>query len=241
MARITRKELKKDEFAQEVSKTYEFIQVHKDQLALLALVVAAVLLAALGGYLLLEKRLANANDALSRALRTYHAPVREGAVATPDEEKSFATSKDKYSEALKEFRAIAEKYSRLKPGRISRYYVGLCQANLGNLAEAQREWNAVIQDSDADLAALSRLALADAQARAGKAAEAEKLYRSLADHPTSSVPKATAQLALAELLRASKPSEAEKIYREIEKQNPESTAAVQARQGLEQLKPLASP
>ncbi len=240
MARISRKELKKDEFAQEVSKTYEFVQTHKDRLALAAMLVAIGLLAGLGGYLLVERRIANANDALGRALRTYHATVLEGTITTPEGEKSFGTAKEKYAEALKEFRAIADHYSRLKPGQIARYYAGLCLANLGNLAEAEKEWGVVMQ-RDPEVAALARLALANAQARAGKKEEAEKLFRYLLDHPSRTVPKVEAQLGLADLLRASKPAEAEKLYREVEKQNPESSAAFLARQGLEQLKAPASP
>jgi len=240
VARISRKELKTDEFAQEVSKTYEFVQTHRDQLALAAVLVAVGLLAGLGGYLLVERRIANANDALGRALRTYHAPVLEGSVVSPEEQKSFTTAKEKYTEALKEFRAIADQYSRLKPGRIARYYAGLCLANLGNLADAEKEWGLVL-GRDPEVAALARLALANAQARAGKKAEAEKLLRYLLEHPSRTVPRVEAQLGLADLLRTSNPAEAEKLYREVEKQNPDSSASFLARQGLEQLKARTSP
>ena len=241
MARISRKELKKDEFAQEVSKTYEFVQAHRDKLTVAALAVAVGLLAGVGGYFLVEKRKANANDALSKAMRTYLAPVRGTAAALPEEEKSFATEKEKYTQAVKEFLAIAQRYSRLKPGQIARYYAGLCQANLNNFAEAEKEWNAVIQRGDPELAALARLALANMQARAGKGPEAEKLYRYLIEHPTVGVPKVWAQLALAEFLRTSKPAEAEKLYRQIEEENPNKAAADLARRGLEELKQVAAP
>ncbi len=239
MARISRKELKKDEFAEEISKTYQFVQAQRDRLVAAAAVVGIGLVAGLGGYLLLEKRKALANDDLSRALRTYHAPVRtEG---TPGEEKRFATEKERSTEALKEFRAIAGKYSWLEIGKIAHYYAGLCQAQLGNPAEAEKEWEVAARRGDPDLAALTRLALANLEGRTGKGPEAEKNYRYLVEHPSSSVPKATAQLALADYWSGSKPSEAEKLYQEIEKQYPQTAASEMAALGLAQLKPATVP
>ena len=150
MARITRKELKKDELAQEVSRTYEFLHTNRERLILGIAVVGVVLLAAGGGYLLWEKRSASANEELARAQRTYHASVEAAPSGNPNTptEKSFPTAKEKDSTALKEFLAVAQKHSWLKPGKIARYYAGLCQADLGNFKEAEKELNADIQSGE---------------------------------------------------------------------------------------------
>jgi predicted negative regulator of RcsB-dependent stress response len=247
LARITRKELKHDELAQEVSRTYDFLQTNRDRLILWIAVAGIVLLGAGGGYLLWEKRTAGANEALARAQRTYHAPVEPPSISsspsgaktiTLDFSKpaSFPTEKEKSTAALKEFLAVAQKYSWLKLGKIARYYAGLCQADLGNFGEAEKELNAAIQSEDSDVSPLARLALANTLTREGKKSEAEKLYRYLVEHPSPGVPVMTAQLALADYLRASKPAEAEKIYRQLDSQKLSPTASGLAQKGLESLK-----
>jgi len=235
LARISRKELRKDQFAEEISKTYEFVQAQRQRLMLGSLIAGVVLLVGVGGYLLWQKREALANDDLSRALRTYHAPVHSE--TTAEGEQTFATEKDRSAESLKQFQAVAKKYSWLKIGRIAHYFAGLCQAQLGNSPEAEKEWEIAARRGDPDLASLSRLAQANLQARTGKGSEAEKNYRYLVAHPSTIVPKATAELALADYLSSTKPSEAEKLYEDIKNTYPNSPASELAQGGLEQLKP----
>jgi tetratricopeptide (TPR) repeat protein len=235
VARITRKELKKDEIVLEVSKTVELFQAHRERLMIVGIVAGVVLLTALGGYLIYDKRMSNANEALGKAMLTYHAPVKPPS-PTPEEAKSFVTEKEKYTTAVREFLPVAQKYSWLKPGLIARYYAGLCQANLDNFTEAEKELNAVIRTGNENLAPLARLALANTMVRAGRPADAEQFYRQLIDHPSSTVPKITAQLALAAQIRTTKPAEAEKIYKDIEAAKPSSTVLDYARQGLAALK-----
>lgn len=247
MARITRKELKQDVLAQEVSRTYEFLQINRDRLILGVAALGIVLLGAGGGYLLWEKRTASANEALARAQRTYHAKVEPPAPSSSpsgartitldfSQTPSFPSEKEKNSAALKEFLAVAQKHSWLKPGKIARYYTGLCQADLGNFGEAEKELNAAIQSGDSNVSSLARLALANTVSREGKNSEAEQLYRYLVEHPSPGVPVMTAQLALADYLRASKPAEAEKIYRQLDNQKLSPTASGLAQKGLESLK-----
>lgn len=230
MAKISRKELKQDEITLEVTKGVEFVQSHREPMILAGVVAGIVLLIGVAGYLIYDKRVSNANEALGTAMLTFHAPVHAPS-PVPDQSKYFITDKEKYLAALKEFLPVAQKYSWLKPGRIARYYVGLCQANLDNLPEAEKELNASLR-SDDDVAALSRMALANALVRAGRAADGEKLYRELIDHPANTVPKTTAQLALAAQIRDTKPAEAEKIYRELQAAKINPTVTDQAQQGL---------
>ncbi len=241
MARITRKELKKDEFAEEISKTYQFLQAQRERLTVAAAVLGIALLAGGGGYLLREKREAVGNEDLGRALRTYHAPVRSENASEQEREKTFATDKERYTEALKEFRAIAGKYSWLDIGKIAHYYAGLCQDQLGNPAEAEKEFGVAVRRGDTDLAAVARLALANLQARTGKGPEAEKNYRYLVEHPSAGVPRAGAQLALADYLSPSKPAEAQKLYQDVKTKYPATVAAELADQGLAQLKTAVAP
>ena len=220
MARISRKELKKDEFVQEVTHTVEYVQMHRQPIVVWSAVIGGLLAVVLGGYLLWNKRNADASDSLARALRTFHGPVLPtGAPPTQgSNEKYYSSDKEKYTTALQEFQAIAGKYSMLKQSEVAHYYIGLCQLQLGNTAEGQRELLALAEGKNEQVGSLARFALASALVSQNKMDEAEKHYRYLIEHPSAEVPKTATQMTLATHLRATKPKEAEKIYRELEVQ-----------------------
>ena len=227
MPRISRKELKKDEFATEVSKTYEFLQQQRKRLTRIGIVAAAVALVVASGYFLAQRRSADANDQLAAALKVYY-PL-SGDV-------TYANDKLRYNEAQRRFAAVANKYSWLKPGLVARYYEGLSLRNAGRTDEAIRLLQLVAHKRDEDYSSLARFALAAIYAQAGRTGEAENLYRELSRKPTDTVPRETASLALADLLSATKPTEAEKIYLELKKQAPNSVAAEHAEKRLAELK-----
>ena len=227
MPRISRKELKKDEFATEVSKTYEFLQRQRKTLTHMGIVIAAVALVVASGYFLAQRRSAGANDQLAEALKVYY-PL-SGDI-------TYADDKARYSAVQRRFAAVADKYSWLKPGLVARYYEGLSARNAGSTDEAIRLLQLVAHKRDENYSSLARFALAAIYAQAGRTAEAETLYRELSQKPTDTVPGETASLALADLLSATKPAEAEKIYLELKKQAPKSAAAEQAEKRLAELK-----
>lgn len=238
MARISRKELKKDEFVQEVTHTVEYVQMHRQPIVVWSAVAGGLLLVVLGSYLLWNKRNTDASDSLSRALRTFHGTVLPAGAPPPQgsPEKFYASDKEKFTTALQEFQAIAGKYSMQKQAAVARYYIGLCQLQLGNTAEGQRELTALAEGKDEQVGSVARFALASALVNQNKMDEAEKHYRYLIDHPTAEVPKTAAQMTLAAHLRSTKPKEAEKIYRELEQQKFSPKLADMAKRMLAELK-----
>ena len=242
MARISRKELKKDQFVTEVSRTYQFLQQHRTALILLLTAVVLVMVLGLGGYFYVQNRKARANEELAHAIRVFYAPTTsENQPAEPD--MKFSDEEARYRQAEKEFAAIAQKYgwlAKLHFGgqpRIARYYLGLTKQHLGQTEEAMRELRTLAeQDEDQQLAPLARFALAGIYAQNGKSDEAEKLYRELADRPGELVSRETALLTLAGHLSEQKPDEAEKIYQQIQKETPDGTAADAAYERLSELR-----
>jgi hypothetical protein len=106
--------------------------------------------------------------------------------------------------------------------------------NNDKVAEEHLKYTAGVRD--ADIASLSKLALAALYRDSNREAEAIALYKDLIDHPTNSVPKVTAQLQLAELYSIKQPAEAKKIYEQIAKENPKSPLAEIATSKSQQLK-----
>lgn len=219
MARLTRKELKKDPFLSVYYDDFvEFAQKNYHFIIGAVVIIILVVLAAYSWRRHEQGQELSANALLGAALDTFN-----GYVGTASQDalgpgvKTFSTPAEKYQAALKQFSAVVEKYPKQKAGEIALYHVGVCQAQLGNNRGAIQTLEQASHASDPDIASLSQLALADELLRTGKLQEAQKLYTELARHPTQAVPAATAWLALANADRASQPSAARKIYERLAK------------------------
>ncbi len=219
MARLTRHELKQDELRTTYEHFDQFIKErYKEILSVVGMLIAVVGLAG-GLKFYVDRQEAGANTQLGDALKTFHAHVGDTAPGTlgPDAE-SFLTAREKYKKALEQFTAVVAKFPRTKAAAIARYYVGVCQGQLGDEAGAIKTLEEASRASDREIAALARLAQAGELAKSGKLQEAGKLYQELADHSTSTVPKATALLAMADAYRVAQPARARQIYEQIEKE-----------------------
>lgn len=217
MARLTRKELKKDPFLSVYYDDFvEFAQNHYQKIIIVALIVVLALVAGAAWKRRTQRQEVNANSMLGTALATFNAYTGQ---APPEAlgpgVKTFPNATEKYQAALKEFSAVVEKYPRQKAGEIALYHVGICQAQLGQEDAAIKTLRQAGQASDSEIASMAQFALANELARNNKLPEAEKTYRQLAEHPTQSVPAATAWLALADCYRATEPAQARQIYQRM--------------------------
>jgi tetratricopeptide (TPR) repeat protein len=220
VARLTRKELKKDPF---LSAHYDDIlefgqENYRFILAALAVMILVVAAAYSWKNHKQHQELA-ANALLGAALNTFNAyvgPASEGALGPGTQ--TFSTATQKYQAALKQFSEVVEKYGGQKAAGIALYHVGVCQSQLGNTDAAVKTLEQAGEVSDPEIAALARLALADELARAGKIEAAQKIYDQLASHPTETVPAATALLSLANAERFTHPAAARQIYQRLAKE-----------------------
>ena len=218
MARLTRRELKTDTFATRLSAVTEFFLQNRKNFAVVGAAFLLVVAAGWGGSLYLRSREAQAAEALGKALAAYHGVVSP----TPPpglNARSFKTEKEKYEEAQKQFTAVAARFPRFSQGRWARYYAALCQRDLDNLPEAEKELSSIAKESDPEVAAQAKMALADIDQQNGRVEEAIKLYQELLQgRPTVTVPKATVQLALADLYQQTDPPRALEIYQQMVKE-----------------------
>jgi TolA-binding protein len=216
MDRITRKSLKDDRFAAEVTHSVEYLSEHRRQALTYGGIALVLLVALVGGYLYYQNRQSAAHEALYKALETYRAVVTEG------ERPGFVTyrtDQEKNEAALKAFQAVASGYSGAEEARVARYYLGLVYRDMGKLPEAAKELEGFIggrTDKD-EVTSLARLALADIYASEGKTSEARKHYEFLIQNPSTAVPEPRAQLAMARLLQKQQPEEARKLLQELTK------------------------
>lgn len=222
MDRLTRHELKQDEFRESLDNLEQYFTAHLKEILTVAILVVVVVGSAAGLKYYLNGQEATANIDLASALKTFQAYV--GTVAPgsmPPGTESYPTAADKYKAALAKFGAIVAKYRmfpRPKAVGIARYYVGICEELLGNSAAAIKTLQEASGDGDRDVAALAQLALAGELLKAGKEQEADKIYQNLADHPTLTVSRARALLALADSFKTSQPARAKQLYDQIQKE-----------------------
>lgn len=224
MARLTRHDLKEDEFVTTVENVQQFLKENANQI-LTGVAAAVIVIAAVVGWRTYsERQEAAANAALATALKTFKATVTSAPVnlfngSQPQQaEGTFATDQDKYKAALAQFSQVVAKYPRQNAADFARYHVGLCQEALGQDDAARKTLEQASHSSDKETAALAGLALAGELAKSGKTADAVKVYQNLADHPTTTVPRGTALLAEADLLRGSQPAQARALYERVQKE-----------------------
>ena len=227
MARLTRQELKKDEFADRLAEVTGFFGRNRRRIVFGGGAAVLAVVVVVGVLLFLRSRQGRAADAFSKALTTYHAVV----IAQPPAGftlPTFKTAEEKYRESLRQFTDVSTQFRRYQQGRWARYYAALSKRELGQAAEAEQELKALAGEGDGDLAAVAKMALAALYQKTSRAEEAEKLYRELESNPTAMVPKPAVQIALAELYQRTNPSRATALYQQIEKDYPGTTAGDQA-------------
>ncbi len=219
MDRLTRHELKQDEFRETLDQLEQYLKAHLKEILTVAILVIVVVGLAGGLKYYLDQQEANANVDLASALRTFQAYV---GTATPGtlgaESETFSTAAEKYQKAREQFNAIVLKYRmfpRPKAVSIALYHVGICESLLGNSAAAINTLQEASRDRDREIATLAQFALAGEFLKTGKTQEAVKIYQNLADHPSLAVPKASALLALADALKDSQPGQARQLYDQI--------------------------
>jgi TolA-binding protein len=237
----TRHSLKEDRFRGATivaaERTAHWTVEHKNTLIIGALVVAVLLALGLGGWTYVSRQDEKASLEFGQAVRTMETPLRPAGVPEQPGFPSFASTQDRGSAAKKQFQQIVDNYPHTHTADMSRYFLGVTSADLGDNANAERYLNQVASLHNDDLAALAKFALASVYRKENKDAQAIDLYKQLINKPTRTVGKTTAQLELASLYQSKQqPAEAKRIYEQVQKENPASEAANLASTKLAELK-----
>ena len=237
----TRHQLKQDRFSratiEAAEATVHWTVEHKTKLIIGSVVVIVLAAAVLGVLYYLNQQDQEASAKLSQAVRTLDTPIRpEGSPAQPDL-PSFTSSKERATQAHKQFEEIVAHYPHTHSAAFARYFLGLTSSQLGDTAAAERELKQVAASRNADLAALAKFALASVYRNSKRNKEAIDLYNQLISKPTRTVAKVTAQLELAATYQAAQLSlEAKRVYEQVQKENPATEAAQMASAKLQEIK-----
>jgi len=228
MARITRRQLKRNDLAETFGRGVDYVAHHRrGATEAIAAGVAVLLLA--GGFVLFRGwRERTAGRELSEALAILEAPLASDPTAATAS-RTFPTAADREREAAKHLDAAAKKAST-EAGRAARLIVA---ARSEKGAEAVNDLTKVARDGTLEVAAAAEIDVARLLAAAGKTSEAiERLQRGI-ESPQAAAPKDALLFVLAETYeKAGNAADARSTYQRIVNDYPNSPYRAPAREKL---------
>ena len=237
-----RHQLKQDRFSRATmhaaEQTVDWTVEHQGKLIIAGIIVALVVAAVIGAWYYNERQDERASVEFGKALQTFDTPVRPPGMPPQADSPSFASAKERATEAHKQFQDLASKYPHTHVADFSRYFLGVTSAQLGDNAGAERELKAVADYHNRDLSSLAKLALAGVYRDTKRTSDAVNLYKQLMEKPSQTVSKAAAEFQLAETYQgAGMTADAKKQYEQIQKEAPAQSEANQlASAKLQELK-----
>ncbi len=239
--RITRKQLKKDRFAEEVGHQVSYIREHRTKVTVLAVLLVVAIVGGSGFYRYRAQQTAAARRAFQDSMNVFHGTV---ALDQKEGQVTFATSIEKEMRTTEALEKVINDHSGRFEGRAAELYRAMFDLEMGEYDEGRTKLEALIGDSNKDLGALARMGLADLLRHQGKLDESRKHYEYLVENPSAMVPKVRAQLALISVLKETDPDDAAKTLREIQEgggAGAEQAARALAAVQQEQMRATAAP
>lgn len=244
MKSIERHKMKENDFARTVTHAREVMEARKRDITLIV-VVAAVLIAVVAGYLWFQQsRNATASEGLAAAMAIHEAPVvpipapAPGSPAPVQQPGTYPTEKAKLEAALPKFIEAADRYPNTNPGIAARYQAASILATLGRYPEAEQRYQEVVDKAGNSIyRRTARLGLADVQVAQGKYDNAINIYTEMSREPNSQIPVDSVLMQLGRAYaRAGRKEEAAGAFNRIVNEFPESFYVADARRELDLVK-----
>ncbi len=241
--RLTRKEIKRDDFASAMGRGVEYAGSHVR--TIVYAVVGVLLLAALGIgiYYWRSHRATEAGQALAKAVKVYQAPVvTTGAKPNDPESPSFPTPEAHRAAARKAVEKVRADYGSTVAGDVAGLYLAQIDAEEGKLAEARKLWQSFVDEHPKHmLAAEARLNLIHLDRQQGKAEEVVKELRGMLENVEKGDSPLPQDVLLHELgatlEEVKRPLEAAQAYQRILDEFPQSPYRQEAQQKVSALDP----
>jgi len=235
--KITRKQLKQDEFISGMSRLTIFLQ---ENYPLLLIVLGAVVIffAAVSGWRYYQSSIdGKAMLLLDEAMEVFEGRVQKadaGPQGRPGE-KTFATEEEKYQKSVESFKDVIDKYPDTSAGRSARYYLALSHLGHFKTQEGLKILDELVEAYDDSLiSALSLNTYALVLEGQNKYEEAAQKYRILLDQEGKHIPSDVILFRLGQCqLKLGNQAEAEKHFKELKETYPDSTYAYEVERLLE--------
>lgn len=237
--RITRHEMKHDEFVDGVANVARWIEDHRSLVVRSAGALVAALVLWAGGQAWWQARQEKALVALAEVERRHHAAVageQEPVFQRQSAGLSYAGREEKFRAVLEASDALLAKHRFGPAARQARYYRALALRELGRTDEAVAGFRTLLDQRLAPLQrGLAQVALAETYEAAGRWSDAAATYAALSADPPDLFPPEMALLGQARCLeREQRTEEARALYRRIVDAYPGSPYATEAEERLRQ-------
>ncbi len=242
--RLTRKDIKRDEFTAAVGRSVEYAETH-----------VRTLVYAVGGILLLvalavafhyyrASQQDKANQALAAALKVYQAPVTAtGAKPADPDEPSFPTDAARRARAKQLLDKVHQDYGSTDAGDVAGLYLAQIAADEGKLDEARKLWSDYAGGHKGTmLGAEAQLNLLALDRKQGKGEDVVKDLRSMLEKGESPLPQDMILHELGSTLeQVHRPQEAIQSYQRILDEFPQSPYRSDAQQRITAIDPTRAP
>jgi tetratricopeptide (TPR) repeat protein len=225
---ITRKNLKRNDLADTVGRTVDYVSSHRKGVTEAAAIVAGLVLVAAAVYLVKTYREGRAGRELSAGLAALQAPLAtDPGASTAAQSFPDGTARDKAAD--EHFRKAAG-YGSTAPGRAASVILA---ARAEKPAAAEATFSKAARDAKSETAAAAEIDSARLLVSQGKATEAiERLKRAI-EAPGATIPKDALLFTLAQVYEGSgATSDARATYQRIVNDYPNSPYRADARQKL---------
>ncbi len=230
--RLTRKQIKKDEFITFVDRAVQWTG-HNWRQALIGL--GAVLAAALvwwGVTAFLGSRTDAASQAIGGALAAYNAPV--GSAAPAGATLKFATDSERLAAAEKAFKSVKSRYRFTPQAKLAELFLARIAADRGDTTQAIRRLGEIASSRSSDpVVRLAMLDLIRLRVARGEGLQLVSELEAMAAGKDPRLPRDAALFHLAQIWQhEGKPEEAAKLYRKLVEDFPDSPYRADAQQRL---------
>ncbi len=229
--RITRKDIRRDEFVETLEKGVEYTQGHVRSILTAVGALVALGLLAWGIVAWRGNARDKANDALAGAMRVWSAPIDAAAPKPSDPATpSFATEEARRARAKELFEALVKEHAGSTAGDVGNLYLAAIAIEQGQAEHARELWQAYLKSHRRDMLAASvQVDLLHLDRSQGKTDQVVAELRRLIDDTSRAVPLDTLLYELATTLtQQGKTEEARKAWQRLADEFPRSPHAAEA-------------
>ncbi|HSS77219.1 MAG TPA: tetratricopeptide repeat protein [Thermoanaerobaculia bacterium] len=238
--RLTRKEIKRDDFTSAVGRGVEYAESHVMTIVYAVAGVLVLVAIGVGIFYWRSHQSQAAGQALAKAVKVVQAPVvTTGAKPTDPTEPSFPTEEAHRAAAKKALQKVRDDYGSTNAAEIANLYLAQIAAEEGKLAEARKIWKDFADSHPKHmLGAEARLNLLHLDREQGKGEEVVKELRAMLEKGDNPVPQDVLLHELGSTLEQLKrPQEAVQSYQRILDEFPQSPYRQEAQQKVTALDP----
>jgi len=188
--KLSRKEIKRDQFREAMEQVLGYAGSHVRHIALAVGGVVAVILVAVAVYVWWQARETQAEEAFNRALTIYQAPI-DAEDPAPDDPWSprFATEEARRERAKELFSEVWEGYGGSQSGRLALVYLGRIALDEGDSETARQRWRTFVEEEeDTVLVSETHLNLIALERQEGRSEEVVQRLEAMLDQPDPGLP-----------------------------------------------------